>query len=129
MKHRDVAVILLYNQDKQVLLQHRAETAKRNPGFWAFFGGGIEQGETPLETIIRETQEELGYHLKSPKLVLVQTPPDARTMHVYMEQYDPLQKLELHEGQDMRWISLPYPQEMKISDFDKEVLSFIQGKY
>ena len=124
-----MSVILLYDENKKILLQHRLETAKRNPGYWAFFGGGIEEGETPLETVTRETKEELGYDLKAPKLVYVQTPLDARTMHVFMEQYDPSQKLELNEGQDMKWISLPYPQDMKISDFDKEILSYIQGKY
>ena len=129
MELRNVAVILLYNEDKEILLQHRAETALRNPGFWAFFGGGIEGNETPLETVIRETREELGYNLKNPKLMLVQTPPGARIMHVFMEQYDPSQKLKLNEGQDMKWISLLYPREMKISDYDKEVLSFIKGKY
>jgi 8-oxo-dGTP pyrophosphatase MutT (NUDIX family) len=129
MELRNVAVILLYNKDKEILLQHRAETAQRNPGFWAFFGGGIEKGETPLETVVRETFEELGYHLKNPKLMLVQTPPGARTMHVFMEQYDSSQKLVLNEGQDMKWISLPYPKDLKISDYDKEALSYLDGKY
>lgn len=129
MQRRNVAVVLLYDNDKKILLQHRAETAKRNPGFWAFFGGGIEKGETPVETVVRETREELGYNLSDPKLIMIQTPPGARTMHVFMKKYDPSQKLVLNEGQDMRWISLPYPKEMKISDYYKEVLSFIIGKY
>ncbi len=129
MEVRNVAVIILYNKDKQILLQHRSETATRNPGYWAFFGGGIEKGETPLETVIREAHEELGYTLQNPKIVMVQQPPMQRTMHVFMEEYDPSQKLKLYEGQGMKWISLPYPKEMKMSDNDKEVLQYIEGKY
>lgn len=129
MNLRNVAVIILYNKDKEILLQHRSETATRNPGYWAFFGGGIEKGETPLETVTRETLEELGYKLRNPKEIMVQKPLNARTMYVFMEEYDTSQKLDLREGQGMKWISLPYPKEMKISDFDKEVLTYIQGKY
>ncbi len=128
-KRRDVAIIILYDIEKKILLQHRSETALRNPGYWAFFGGGIEENETPIDTVMRETYEELRYKLNKPKLVLTQKPVNARVMYVFMEQYDGLQKLELHEGQDMRWISLPYPKELKISEHDQEVLEYIRGKY
>lgn len=126
---RNVSVIILYNKDKEILLQHRSETATRNPGFWGFFGGGIEKGETPVEAVVRETFEELGYKLKNPKNVMIQKPTNARTMYVFMEEYDISQKLELNEGQGMKWIGLPCPKDMKIYDYDKEVLAYIQGKY
>lgn len=40
---RDVSVILLFNDEGEVLLQQRSLDAKRAPGKWGFFGGGIEK--------------------------------------------------------------------------------------
>lgn len=66
---RNVSIIILYDKDKKVLLQHRSDEAKRLPGYWAFFGGGIEAGETPEQAVKRETLEELDYVLDNPKLI------------------------------------------------------------
>lgn len=132
MKKRDVAIILLFNENKEVLLQHRSDDAKRLPGYWAFFGGAIETSETPLEAVKREALEEIGYKLKAPKAVMLQPLTGVNlsgSMHVFMEKYDSSQKLELNEGQGMKWVALPIDEGMKIIDHDKEVLSFIEGKY
>ena len=128
MKQRNAAIILLYNDQKEILLQHRTEDAKRLPGYWALFGGGIEEGETPEETVRRETFEELHYQLENPKKVMVQNFREGKK-YVFMEKYNPSQKLELHEGQGMKWIKLSNIKEMKIIDHDKKVLKFIKDKY
>ncbi|HIH17265.1 MAG: 7,8-dihydro-8-oxoguanine triphosphatase [archaeon GW2011_AR6] len=60
---RDVAVIILYDNKKRILLQHRGKNSPRLPGYWAFFGGGIEKGETPEQAVRRECKEELNYIL------------------------------------------------------------------
>jgi 8-oxo-dGTP diphosphatase len=132
MKRRDVAVILLFNDKKEVLLQHRAGDAERLPGYWAFFGGGIDANETPLEAVKRETLEELGYQLNNPKKIMTQQfegSDHSGVKHVYIEKYDPSQKLNLSEGQDMKWVALPVAVRMKIVDHDKIVLKFIEDKH
>jgi len=56
-QHECVSFILL--KDKQVLLEKRAIDKATDPGLITIPGGHIEQGETQLQTLIRELDEEL----------------------------------------------------------------------
>ncbi len=87
---RSVALIILYDKERRILLQHRDENIRRLPGYWAFFGGGIKSGEDPEETIKRETLEELNYILRDPKLIMVQKLEDKsqkELKYVFVEKY------------------------------------------
>jgi 8-oxo-dGTP diphosphatase len=55
----DAAVAILLREDGSVLLAQRPE-GKSWAGWWEFPGGKIEDGESPLEALQREMQEELG---------------------------------------------------------------------
>ena len=44
-----------------IFLQKRSDSAERDPGLFGFFGGGSQEEETPEETMLRETKEELSY--------------------------------------------------------------------
>ncbi len=44
-----------------VFLQRRSKNAALFPGYLGFFGGHIEKGEKPKQTLMREVEEELGY--------------------------------------------------------------------
>src|SRR5689334_20853197 len=105
MAVRDVSVLILYTSTGRILLQHRTEDAFRLPGYWAFFGGGIEQGETPTEALKREIREELSFDVRTPKFLFLQKIRDEEhenTKYVFVEQYQD-QPLHLGEGQAMRW--------------------------
>jgi|GEM_PF-5261946 len=55
--HRVVACIFI--KGDTFLLQHRDQNAPYDPNTWGFFGGHIEDGETPEQALRREIQEEL----------------------------------------------------------------------
>jgi mutator protein MutT len=55
--HKDVALIFFYKDDK-ILVQDRRNMSKFGEE-WGFFGGRIEAGETPEQSVVRETKEEL----------------------------------------------------------------------
>ena len=57
---RRYAIFVLRDKKGRVLLQHRDSKAPKNPKHWGFFGGNIEKGEDPKETVKREAREELG---------------------------------------------------------------------
>jgi len=107
METRPTAAIILYEGDK-ILMQHRSEDAKRNPGFWGLFGGGIDAGETPLQAVKRECMEELEYQLKDPRHIDTETTErnDLRVeMYTFVEEYDG-SPLVLHEGQGYGWFTI-----------------------
>src|SRR6266849_7078471 len=72
MAARNVSVLILYNNDSKILLQHRTKDAPTFPDYWAFFGGGIEEGESAEQAVKREGLEELGYAVTAATLLTVQ---------------------------------------------------------
>lgn len=129
---RNVSVIILYDDKKRILLQHRSDDATYLPGYWAFFGGGIEPGETPEQAVRREAIEELQYTLTNPVLAMKQVfawGGDNHEKYVYIERYDPSKELILGEGQDLRWFYYSELDSLKIVDHDTEVLRNIIDTY
>jgi 8-oxo-dGTP pyrophosphatase MutT (NUDIX family) len=58
-----VSIAILYRQD-QFLLQLRDDIPGiAYPGYWGFFGGHLEFGETPEAALSRELLEEIGYRV------------------------------------------------------------------
>jgi 8-oxo-dGTP diphosphatase len=128
MAVRDVSVCILYTSSGHILLQHRTDDAFRLPGYWAFFGGGIEQGENPTEALKREIREELSYHVQDPKFLLAQKVRDEgndNTKHVFVEQYRD-QPLQLGEGQAMGWFSPDETHGLKMIDHDRVVVERVR---
>ena len=128
MAVRDVSVFILYTSTGHILLQHRTDDAFRLPGYWAFFGGGIEQGENPTEALKREIREELSYLVQNPKFLLAQKVRDEEndnTKYVFVEQYQD-QSLQLGEGQAMGWFSPDETHELKMIDHDRFVVEQVR---
>jgi 8-oxo-dGTP pyrophosphatase MutT (NUDIX family) len=128
LKHRKVAVIILFDKKKRILLQHRDKFAKRYPLFWGTFGGEIEKGETPIRAVRREALEELGYELKNPRLVLTHDFLESDSFvkrYVFMEKYDLRKKLTLGEGQGMTWHFFSDLNKLKIAEHNREIFEII----
>ncbi|WP_019573346.1 DUF2213 domain-containing protein [Curvibacter lanceolatus] len=70
-----VAAGILYRADTGRVLLLKRGMGGNHPGTWAFPGGGIEEGESPLEAAIRESREETA-HTPAAGLELLGTTPD-----------------------------------------------------
>jgi 8-oxo-dGTP diphosphatase len=63
-----VAIIERTAQGESQVLFAQRPPGKAYAGFWEFPGGKIEAGETVIEALIREIDEELGIHIRSAAL-------------------------------------------------------------
>ncbi|MCX6747460.1 MAG: NUDIX domain-containing protein [Candidatus Nomurabacteria bacterium] len=55
--------------DDNMLLQTELKEGERPMRMLDIPGGHIDEGETPLDAVVRETFEETGVHVRNPKLV------------------------------------------------------------
>jgi 8-oxo-dGTP diphosphatase len=79
-----VAGVMLDARDR-VLLARRTE-GRDLAGQWEFPGGKVDPGETPLQALARELEEELGIHLQSAE-PLIAVPQQYRDKRIVLDVY------------------------------------------
>ena len=129
MARRNVSVLILYNNESKILLQHRTKDAPTFPDYWAFFGGGVEEGESAEQAVKRESLEELGYELTGPQLFTAQRffyEGNQYTKHVFVEQYNG-KALTLGEGQAMGWFLAAETRDLMINDHDRSIIDAMKN--
>jgi ADP-ribose pyrophosphatase YjhB (NUDIX family) len=67
----------IINDEGKVLLTRRLDN-----GQWCLPGGGMDAGESPAETCVREVFEETGLHVRVTRLVGVYSDPNQLVMYV-----------------------------------------------
>lgn len=68
------AHVLLYTEDRKVVVQQRSTKLSIYPGLYEVsVGGGVDAGESPENAAIREVHEELGIQLTPDDLTFVGT--------------------------------------------------------
>ena len=126
---RNIALIILYDSERRFLLQHRTSDAKVLPNYWAFFGGGIKNNETPEDAARRETFEELGYKIKNLELLLEQNfkiGDICGYRYIYTDAfYGNKSELKLNEGQGWGWFNLSETAGLRMTDNDRYVIEKI----
>lgn len=65
-EHIAVAIIYIENSEGEFLIQ---KTSPEKGGIYSSTGGHVVHGETPLETIIRETKEEIGLDISNEDII------------------------------------------------------------
>jgi ADP-ribose pyrophosphatase YjhB (NUDIX family) len=100
--------VVLWDKDGNLILQHRDnKPGVAQPDKITFFGGGIEDGERPIEAAIREMKEELTLSLKQEDLRLIDFHESGfETISVYEAKNVDRKKLSIQEGQGIVVFSL-----------------------
>lgn len=100
------ALIVPINSKQQVFIQDRRGHKKPD---WGYFGGEIEQNETPLEAVIRESKEELDVDIKPDELKYLGISTTLWNDHKiirYMYLYSTEQKtFNVLEGKGGHWLT------------------------
>ncbi|MFH1173729.1 MAG: NUDIX domain-containing protein [archaeon] len=68
MSKYNMSILCFYDKEGKILLQGRKNISKWGAE-WGFFGGKIEEGETPEQAIVREICEELSYTIRERRYV------------------------------------------------------------
>lgn len=123
MKLKDGAKAFLKNKkiDKYLFVLRDDKPNIPNPNCWSLIGGGIEEGEEPVEALKREIKEEIGiklYDIK--KLGVIEVPltvnGKTKTMlgHTFLAYIDAeIKDIELKEGQRVEYFTLDEIQKQK----------------
>ncbi len=110
--HYSVAAVIR-NPAGQLLLQHRDDKAGVTyPGHWSFFGGFVEQEETPADALRREIQEEISWcadnitHLTTSIFDQYERRNAVAYREYFLLEYDDRThpRLTQREGQGMAWV-------------------------
>lgn len=88
------ADVWIINSENKILIQKRSSKKRLEPNKWAMTGGSTKKGETTIETIERETLEELGIKLNTNELKLITS---YKTDTVWIYQYIIRQDIDLKE--------------------------------
>ena len=125
------ADVWIINSENKILIQKRSPKKRLQPNVWAMTGGSTLKGETTLETIERETLEELGIKLDIANLKLITS---YKTGTVWIDQYLIRQDIELQdivmqedEVSEVKWATYQEIEELlKNNQFAKNRWEFVK---
>lgn len=102
--------IWIQNDKGEFLIQKRSPLKKVFPNYWSITGGGVDSGETTLDTVYRECKEELGINVKEENLELVLS---FKRNFDFVDIYLLKQNIELNqiimqeeEVSDVKWVTI-----------------------
>ena len=95
------SLVVILNENDEVLLLFRPAVARWAPLTWAFPGGKLEEGETPMQAAIRETKEETQLDVANLSNILLKLPKDVHAF--YTRDYKGNIEIDF-EHLDWKWV-------------------------
>ncbi|MGW0230959.1 NUDIX domain-containing protein [Actinopolymorpha singaporensis] len=124
----EVALVILTDRSRRIVMQHRTDDAPTDPSQWTVPGGMIEPGEDPEAAAHRELREETG--LRCAELSLERVierqfhGPTSVRYHVFAGTTDAKDEdIVLGEGQAMVFVPMDEIGRKDLSAIAREVLA------
>lgn len=128
----EVAACFIRVGDEVLLLKRLPE--KPQGTTWGIPGGKFDEGESPADTVIRETREETGIDMSDQSLdyygkVYVRYPEMDYVFHIfeYKAEDFPQVKFNPKEHADYRWVTLEDALQMTLIPGEEECISLVYG--
>jgi 8-oxo-dGTP diphosphatase len=125
---REISMVLLFDRDSKLLIYLRDNNPDIPfPNQWDFFGGHVEEGETPEQALVREVREELGIELKDwrffRRYVCIRGDAYPNVKHIYWGRVDAAPEiLTLYEGQKLASITNEERHDIRFANILGEIL-------
>lgn len=130
---KQIAMVLLFDRHGRLLLYLRDNKPDIPfPNHWDFFGGHVEEAETPEAALVREVKEEIGIELEHWNFFrrYVCTDGDAypNIKYLYWARIDQTaEELTLYEGQRLMSMALEQRRDLKFANILGQVLEDFIG--
>jgi 8-oxo-dGTP diphosphatase len=123
---------LVVNPNGVVLHLRDDKPAIPHPGRWSLFGGAVEEGETPDQTVIRELREELALHNVRVRALwqAIDHAGDMRHLTIFEAATDiPAGQMVLSEGQAVREFTITAALRLPLAPFCRRTLERYAGSH
>ena len=100
------AVAAIFDREGRVLILLRPEFDTWMPHKWALAGGKLDEGERPLEAVIREVKEETTLDIHDPIEYYIST--NGEVVYYVTQEYTGNVTID-YEHEDFTWV---YPEEL-----------------
>lgn len=102
-----VAKVFVLNQDGLILVMRRSASDNHRPLTWDLPGGGVEFGESPNDSVVREAYEEAGLSINSPTIFFVGSKNEEKYVVelLYYTDYDGSEIKLGAEHDETKWVT------------------------
>lgn len=131
LKKVAVAIAIIQNGNGEILITQRSLNTT-HPGMWEFPGGKIENQETPLQALCRESLEEVGIEIiEAQKIATISHsyPNKNVILHIYMvKDYQGIARRR-EEQIDLQWASISDLKNYEFPAANIEIIKLVESEY
>tara|TARA_R110000824_G_scaffold122742_4_gene280146 strand:- start:1205 stop:1591 length:387 start_codon:yes stop_codon:yes gene_type:complete len=100
------AVAVIFDKEGRVLIALRPKEDRWMPAKWALVGGKLNKGESPIEAVIREVEEETTLKINNPVEFYISK--NGEVVYFFVRDYEGTVSLDF-EHDDYAWV---YPENL-----------------